>query len=442
MESLPPGPPLPRAVQTLLWMFRPTQLLEHCRRKYGDTFTLRLSGFPPAVLFSNPNEVREIFTGDPEILLGGAGNQNLKPLLGDHSVLLLDGPRHLRQRKLLLPPFHGERMRSYAGTIRQITRAAIRRWPFERAFALHPEMQDIALETILRTVFGIADADELGRLGGLLKSVLSIGEHPSLLLLIRADGSVRLRGLQERLGRLSPWMRFRRRLEEIDALLFAQIEARRRAAGGDDILSLLLGARDEAGAPLSDRELRDEIMTLLVAGHETTAAALTWTIHDVLANPGVERALRGRAGADRDACLDAIIRETQRLHPVFNVVGRQLAKSMTIGGRSYPAGVVVTPVAWLAQRDPRWWPDATRFRPERFLDDKPGAHQYFPFGGGSRRCIGMSFALHQMRVVLDEVLATSSLSLLPGYVGRPVRRGLTFTLPGGLPVVRRQISDG
>lgn len=434
--ELPDGPRIPPLAQTLLWLFRPTELMDACRRRYGETFTLRLAGFPPAVMFSTPDAIRDIFTGDPDVLLAGQDNAMLKPLLGESSVLLLDGPRHLRHRKLLLPPFHGERMKAYGDTMRDITRAVMATWPTGRPFSLHGQMQEIALQTIVRTVFGITDAHRFAKLTTLLKALLATGEQPLLLLMIRRDGGVRFGKLHQLLGRASPWTRFQRLIDAVDAILFDEIARRRQQADrGSDILSLLLLARDEAGAALTDAELRDELLTMLVAGHETTTTALVWTVYDLLRHPPLLGRLQEELARQQHDYLDAVIRETLRLHPVFTVVGRHLDRPMSVAGRTYPANTVLTPSIYLTQRNPRLWPDPERFEPERFLNQKISPYEYFPFGGGSRRCLGMSFSLYQMRIVLAEIFSSASLSLLPGYVGRRIRRGLTFTLPKGLPVV-------
>ncbi|HEY8432291.1 MAG TPA: cytochrome P450, partial [Sandaracinaceae bacterium] len=263
---LPPGPPEPAVVQTAEWIARPVPFLERARRRFGDTFTMRLVGVDPFVMFGDPEAVKDIFTGPPELLYAGQANAVLEPVLGQNSVLLLDGPRHMSQRRLLLPPFHGQRMRAYGTVIRESTLRSLARWPRGRAFPVHPHTQAITLDVILRAVFGVDEGAELRELSEMLTFLLERIANPIWLL----------RPLQADLGPLSPGGRLARVLERIDAMLFALIRERRREARTDreDVLSMLLAARHEDGTPMSDQELRDELMTLLVAGHETTATSL------------------------------------------------------------------------------------------------------------------------------------------------------------------------
>jgi cytochrome P450 len=428
LDGLPPGPDLPALVQTLAWVYRPIELMRRCQARYGDAFTLRGPMYPPTVFLSDPEAVREVFTGDPDTMQAGQANVFLRSLVGDHSLLLLDGPRHLRERKLLVPPFHGERMRGYTAAMRRITTEATARWPLGRTFALHARTQEITLEVILGVVFGIDAGRERDRLVAALRPVLGLGDHPTLLLLLGSGGRMRFgeRWLAKIVGR-------------VDDVLLDAI-ARRRAAGrgGDDVLSLLLTARDEEGAGLSDAELRDEMMTLLLAGHETTATALTFLFHRLgrhgAALERVREELEETAPGGELPYLDAAIRETLRLEPVAPVVGRKLSRDARVGRWELPAGTVVAPCIWLAQRRADLWPDPEAFRPERFLGAKPSPYEFFPFGGGARRCIGMAFALTEMREVAAEVLRRGRVEIARGYRGRVVRRGFTFALEKGLPV--------
>lgn len=415
-------------------------MLEDCRARYGDTFALRFPMVAPLVLFSNPAAIKEIFTGSPDRLRAGEANVILEPFLGAGSLLLMDGARHKRERKLLMPPFHGERMRLYGNVMRALTGAAIDAWPLGRAFPIHPEMQRITLEVILRTVFGLDEGPRLHR----LRDILAAGAA-----IVTDNPLVMIKWFQRDYGRLTVWGRLMRLREEGDRLLNDEF-AQRRAAGcadRDDILSMLLQARDENGEALSDTELRDEMMTLLIAGHETTATTLAWLLHRVLEHPAVLARLRaeartvgggGSVPAERVgelAFLDATIKETQRLMPIIPMVGRQTTEPMRIGGVDLPAGVVAAPCAYLAHRRPDLWSDPDAFQPERFLDLKPSPYEFFPFGGGTRHCIGAAFATYEMKIVMAEILTRLELRAAPGYQARVIRRGIAFAPSAGMPLV-------
>lgn len=439
--GLPAGPTDPPWLQTLLWLTRPTRLLRRYHARFGETFTMRVVGVPPFVMFASPEAVKEIFTGPPDELYAGEANVVLEPILGQHSVLLLDGPRHMRQRRLLLPPFHGARMRAYGETMRDVTLASIARWPRGAPFPVHEHTQAITMDVILRTVFGLDEGDaDMAALRDALTRLLAGVANPFLLIpLVRAD-----------LGPRSPGGRLTRQLEAVDALVYAQIARRRREGtrAREDVLSMLLDARDEEGAPMSDVELRDELMTLLLAGHETTATSLAWTFYRLTRNPGalarahaeLDAAFPDGAPIDPDrvrelAWIDACARETLRLNPVVPAVARRLQSPMTIGGHRLPAGVVAVPNIYLVHRNPRVWPDPLRFEPSRFLGDKPSPYTFFPFGGGIRRCIGMAFALYEMQVVLATVLSRLTVRAVPDARVRLVRRAITFAPSDGMPLI-------
>ena len=439
--ALPPGPALPVAAQTAWWLRSPVSFLERYHARFGPTWTMRFLGTPAFVSFSEPEAVREIFTGPPDELYAGEANAVLEPILGSHSVLLLDGAEHLRQRRLLLPPFHGPRMRAYGEVMRRATLDAVADMPRGRPFAIHDFTQRITLRVILRTVFGVDEGAELQRLSAEIAALLDRLANPLFLLpAFRVD-----------LGARSPGGRLARRLEEVDRLLRAQIEARRDAGreGREDVLSMLVEARDEDGAPMTVDELRDELMTLLLAGHETTATSLAWTVYRLLKHrPVLERleaeleAAFGDGPVDPDAVrelpwLDATIKETLRLQPVVPMVGRRLQRPMRFGGVDLPEGVVAVPNIYLTHRNPRVWPDPTRFDPERMIDRRPSPFAFFPFGGGIRRCIGMAFALYESQVVLATMLTRLRLRPVPGYRMRLVRRAITFAPSEGMPVVVR-----
>jgi cytochrome P450 len=438
MTSLPAGPTTPAIVQGTQFAFWPDRFFSECARRYGDPFTLRMPVGVPFVLYSAPAAVKEIFTADEEDLRGGEANEVLRPVVGPLSILFLDGPPHERARRLMMPPFHGERMLAYGAVMREIVDAAIDRWPVGRPFPIQDEMQAITLDVILRTVFGVEGA-RMAELRDLVRRYLSIGANPMLLW----------PALHWELGGWSPWGRLVRVRRRIDELLRAEFVRRRAqdAPAHDDVLSLLVAARDEDGRPMSDEELCDEMMTLLLAGHETTATALSWTVHRILENPDVRARLReeihgvvGTGGlapehVQRLEYVDATIKETLRLNPVIPDVGRRLAKPMRIGGVDLPAGVAVAPCIYLTHRRPDVWPDPLRFDPTRFLGKRPNPYEFFPFGGGVRRCLGMAFSLFEMKVVLAQVLARVELAPVPGYEVRLVRRSVTFAPSEGMPVV-------
>ena len=440
--ALPPGPAAPALVQFIRSGLRPTGFLEDCARRYGDPFTLRLPGTPPLVFFSRPDAIRDIFTADPDELRAGAANVQLGALLGDHSLLLLDGARHLHERRLMLPPFHGERMQAYGRLMAGITDGAIDRWPIGRPFPIHPEMQSITLDVILRAVFGLAYGATMTELRARLVRLIRFVMGPAGFVLF-------IPALQLDLGPLSPGGRFTRLAGAVDDMLYAEI-ARRRAVGTanrTDILSMLIDARYEDGSAMSDQALRDEMITLLLAGHETTATSLAWLLHDVLGRPdvlaGLCEELARVVGDDqfapdhvaRLAYMDAVIKESARLHPVVPNVGRLLSVPTRIGGHLLPAGVVAAPCIYLTHHRPDVWADPECFRPERFVGTRPSPYAFFPFGGGVRRCIGAAFATYEMKVVLARILSRVALRPLPGRDVRPVRRTITLAPSRGMPVI-------
>jgi cytochrome P450 family 135 len=401
----------------VLW---PTRFLDRCQETCGDFFTLRPQPGRWVVFTSDPGTVKEIFTGDPNLLHAGAGNIVLQPILGSRSVLLLDGPEHLRQRRLMLPAFHGERMRVYGDVMRAAAERAVEGMPRGRAFEVLPSMQAITLEVILRAVFGVTDPERAAELAKPLRAVLdTVASRRRVLALALTSG---------RSGPLSPWGRFVAARQAADELIAAEIAARRAApdAGGDDVLSLLLSARDEDGRALSDEELRDELMTLLVAGHETTATALAWTLERLARHPDVLRDVVAERRAGGEELLEATIKETLRLRPVVPAVVRQLQAPMTFGGWELPAGVHIGPSIYLLHRRPDLYPDPLAFRPQRFLERSYGTYEWIPFGGGIRRCLGASFALFEMRIVLQTLLDRVQLQPARGAGEQVMRRAITF----------------
>lgn len=431
--GLPPGPRTPSIIQAgHLWR-RPLSFLSECARRYGDSFTLRVPTRPPMVIFSHPEAVKEIFAADPDELRAGEGNVVLEPILGRHSLLLLDGPQHLRERRLMLPSFHGERMRLYGETMRAATDRSIDRWPVGTPFPIHHEMQQITLDVILRTVFGLENG--ASPLREPLIQLISIVTNPVLLMPFMRWS-------------FGPWARVVRLKSQVHDLLSAEIRARR--AGSEerqDVLSILIAARDENGEPMSEEELRDEMITLLLAGHETTATALAWAFHRLLENPEVLARLREELRTvigdgpvmpehvGKLEYLDAVIKEVMRLDPVVPEIGRLLTRPARIGGWDLPAGALAAPSIYLTQRRPDLWHDPERFAPERFLGARTMPYEFFPFGGGVRRCIGMAFAIYEMKIVVAEVLRRVSFRAAPGYDVHPVRRSITLAPSRGVPVV-------
>lgn len=438
MPTLPAGPRAPSVVQVVQWLRRPIPMLEACGRRYGDVFTLRFPAFDPLVLCSDPATVKTIFAGDPELLRAGEANVVIAPFVGVDSLLLADGARHRRKRRLMMPPFHGERMQVYGDVMRTITDRVIDAWPVGRPFPVHAETQSITLDVILRAVFGLDEGAEMDALRSrLVEGATTVVDHPMLML----------KALQRDLGPFTAWRRVIQIRDEADTILFAEF-ARRRAeqrSERTDVLSLLMAARDEGGEPMSDRELRDEMITLLLAGHETTATTLAWVLQYVLADADVHARLRAEAVAwDRDGrapgsgdlpYLDAVIKETQRLMPIIPFVGRRLHEPASIGGHELPAGVVAAPCIFLTHRRPDLWQDPQRFNPERFLDKRPSPYEFFPFGGGPRACLGAAFATFEMKIVLARILARVELRAVPGYRARVVRRGISFAPSEGMPIV-------
>ncbi|APR84934.1 cytochrome P450 [Minicystis rosea] len=433
--ALPPGPPLPASVQTALYLTKPIEFLEGCHRRYGDLVTIETLLFGREVAVVDPEHVKQVFTSDPSDARAGEANAFLEPLVGARSVLLLDGQAHLRERRRMMPPFHGERMTAYARVMREITEQVVDTFPTDRPFALHPYMQRITLDIILRTVFGVEQGADLDALRASLIRLLdrqasTIGALSTIPMFRRS------------LFGLSPWDGFLRDRDRADALIHAQI-ARRRAdrSPRSDVLSMLLEARDEEGRPMTDAELRDELMTLLAAGHETTAGMLCWAFELILGDGRVAARLRNEArdvgpeAAARLEYTDATVKEALRLHPVIPAVGRRLHAPMTLGKYVIPAGMLVVPSVYLTHRLASLYPEPTAFRPERFLDKKPDPYAWYPFGGGVRRCLGMAFALYEMKIVIATILSRVRLRKAHPAPERTVIRAISFVPERGAEVV-------
>jgi cytochrome P450 family 135 len=421
-SALPPGPREHPAVQTMWWLMRPISFMESCRRRFGDMFSVKFVGFErPMVLMSDPEAIRALYTERQHGLPPGR-TVTLQPVLGASSVLLLEGDEHLARRRLMLPSFHGERMRSYEETVRAIAEREIDTWPEDETFALHPRMQAVTLEVILRAVFGVSDRERCARLRELLPRLVGS----------TASGRLQARVLlSRRLRRGDPLVSVRTLIGQIDDLLLAEIRERRSdpaLSERDDILSLLMSARFADGTAMSDRELRDQLVTLLLAGHETTATALAWTFDLLLRNPrALARLLSELDDPDAEGdYMRAVITESLRLRPVVPIAGRRLDADLQAGSWTLPAGTDVTPAIWLTHTRADLYPEPMAFRPERFLEDPPATYGWVPFGGGVRRCLGAAFAEFEMRVVLTTVLAQRQLEPVGGRAERIARRNVTF----------------
>jgi cytochrome P450 len=439
--QLPPGPRMPSALQALGTWTRPTAFLERHRSRYGKRYTVHFLGQPTFVVLSDPDDIKQVLTASPEVLHPGEGARILEPLIGPNSVILLDEGAHLEQRKLMLPPFHGERMRELEGLMRELTERELASWPCGEQIELHSRLQNLTLEIVLRAVFGLERGARLDSLRDLLTQILKFTENPMSLF----PPPPRLEGL---IGDRGPFGRMQKLSAEADALIFELIDERRReGATGADVLALLLAAEHEDGSPMSPAELRDELMTALVAGHETTASQLAWAFAHIARSPRVQRCLADELNEGKDdAYLTATIHEAMRRRPVLpNAEPRLVKQPVEIGGVRYPPGVVLIVSAYLVHHDPDIYPEPYAFRPERFLESAggkaPGTYTWLPFGGGRRRCLGASFAMVEMKVVLSAVLGRYELQ----PVGRPEvsrRRSITLSPSRGAEVLLRQRDPG
>jgi cytochrome P450 len=428
-DVLPPGPRASKWLQLLGTWTRPTATLERLRG-YGPRVTVRLPFQPPFVMLSDPADIKELFAAPPEVLHPGEGAWVLEPIIGRNSVILLDEDAHLAQRRLLLPAFHGERMQRLVGVMTELAEHELDGWPVGEPLALHPRLQSLTLEIILQAVFGLERGPRLDALRDGLCEVLSFSESPLSVL-----------PAMQRALRWTPTMRhFRAAIARTDELIFTLIEERRSAAGsadqGDDVLAMLLTARHEDDSPMSRQELRDELMTALVAGHETTASQLAWALERLAREPAAVARLVDELDRGENDYLDATITEILRLRPVLpNAEPRLVKRAVRIGGFDYPPGIVLLASAYLVHHDPAIYPEPYAFRPERFLDVVPGSFEWLPFGGGRRRCLGASFALQEMKIVLRAVLGRFALSAAGPTAETTRRRGITFSPRGGATVV-------
>jgi cytochrome P450 len=395
-DDLPPGLPMPHAMQAIGWALRPTALLRESEERYGEIFTLWIEGGHkrPYVFVSDPDAIKAIATGDRDALRAGAarGFDLFGPVFGPTSILLLDGATHLRQRKLMLPPFHGERMKSYGDLIEEITERRMAGWPSGEPIELQTEFQKITLDVILRAVFGFDGGPAMD----------DARKHIQDWLELLASPISMVPWFRHSMGPHRPWSPANWIRSRVDKALYALIAERRAdpsVAERDDVLSMLIGARDENGEAMTDQELRDELITLLLAGHETTATALAWAVELLLTHPSTLDRLRSDL-PEGDDYLSAVIHETMRLRPPIPFFDRMACEPVEVLGHPIPPGAILACNIIRAHRRADLYPEPQQFRPERFLESAPETYGWLPFGGGIRRCLGAAFALYEMRIVL------------------------------------------
>ncbi|HEX3317376.1 MAG TPA: cytochrome P450 [Solirubrobacteraceae bacterium] len=431
--ALPPGPRLPAVLQTLGFILVPVQFIDAMRRRYGDIVTFSTSFDSGFVMVFDPELVKQVFRAAPDRLRAGEANALLGTILGQRSVLLLDGAEHLRHRKLMLPPFHGQRMRAYEQVMREATDREIDAWPVGEAFAVMPSMQALTLDVITRAVFGVQEGERLTELKRRLRAMI-MPVSRRLGILILAFSGRRMRGR---------FAEFQRRRQAADELIYDEIARRREAPDLDqreDVFSHLVQARDEHGEPLTDKELRDELVTLLVAGHETTATALAWAFDLLTHNRAVLERLRASLAEGEDDYLDAVVKETLRVRPVIPGVGRVVRGGpFALDGWEIPEGVEINPSIALLHRRADRYPDPLRFRPERFLgEEAPDTYTWIPFGGGTRRCLGAAFATFEMATVIRTVLERCEIRPASRRPAKMERRGITIVPRDGARIVVEQ----
>jgi cytochrome P450 len=417
-SMLPPGPREPAPIQMSEWIVRPTALLRRCHARYGEPFTLRIGwSDAPMVLVSDPADIKRIFAADPSVLRGGASSSVLEPFAGPRSILLLDGSEHLRQRRLMLPPFHGEALARWRETIAALAHAELDTWESGTPVRAHVRMQTLTLEVILRVVFGTGDPELRDAIRRTLDMTTSMPRLVAMSLVQRPIG---------------PWATFMRAVRRLDALLYERIDAH---ADDGSVLAVLRSARHEDGSPPTREELRDQLVTLLAAGHETTAGALAWALERLARHPDV------LARARDEDYLEAVIKEVLRVRPVLSIVGRKTLQPFAVGGWTIPAGIHVVPCIYLTHRRADLWDDPTAFRPERFLDGAPEPYAFIPFGGGRRRCLGAAFATLEMREVLRALAARFALAPERAEGERMRRRSITLTPARGGYVVPEALAS-
>jgi cytochrome P450 len=439
--TLPNGPKTLPFLQVLQVIVKPLETLKKNAQSYGDSYTARLSGFGPLVVLSQPEAIEAVMTAPNDLFESGASNAVFRPFLGNSSILMLDGKAHQRERKLLTPPFHGERLKTYGQAICEITHQVSEGWHPGQTFSMRRVTQEISLRVIMRIVLGVHGGERADRLRQHLDEMLNFFEQPlnSIFLFMPS--------LQKDWGAWSPWGKVARQLKQIDNLLFSEIQERRANPDllGDDILSLMMTSQDEEGQSMTDQELRDEMMTLLFAGHETTATAIAWAMYWIHYLPEVGQKLQKELGELEENCdpvtisrlpyLSAVCDETLRIYPVgLFTFSRVLKQPWALMGQAFEAGTSFSPCIYLLHHRPDLYPEPDRFRPERFLARQFSLYEYIPFGGGNRRCLGMAFALFEMKLVLSSILSNWQLELKSDKPIKPVRRGFTMAPEKGVPM--------
>ncbi len=431
--QLPPGPRTPAALNMARLVERPLESLIGWRESYGDAVTVRLPVFGLGVYISDPDAIRGMLTGDQSDLHAGEANEPLSPVLGNKSVLILDGREHLRQRKLLLPPFQGSAIQSFRTVIHDVAEAEVDRWRVGESFVMRERMRALTFEVIARAVFGVTERERIERLR---QALVSLIDMQTIFLMPSA--------LRRDLGRFSPWGQFQRRLKAADALIYEEITRRREQSDREDrtdVLSLLLRARDEDGGEMSDAELRDELMTMLLAGHETTATALAFAFDLLMREPRVLSRLRDELTGGDDTYLDAAVSESLRLRPVIDANERTLTKPRTIAGWDLPAGIRVYPAIVVVHLREDLYPRPHEFRPERFIEEEATSYSWLPFGGGIRRCIGAALAQAEMAEVIRTVVSRVDLDPIRDKREPVVMRGITLVPRHGTPVQVRRVGQ-
>ncbi len=436
MNALPPSLPISPARQFYRWAREPIPFLDECHARLGEPFTIRFPSAPPSVVFSHPDQVKEILAGDPNVFFGGVSNAITGPVVGKESIFLADGDRHTYLRRLVAPPFTGARMRAYGDVIREIADEAVQRWPRGQVFRINPAVHEISLDVVMRAVFGVQKGEQLDRLRSLCLQIMTRTEWFPLI--------------QAKLGL------FRGLLSKIDTVLYEEIaRSRADAANGvprEDVLHLLVSAKDESGNSLPDRSLRDQLVTLLLAGHETTATTLAWTFHRLTKHPEVlakarEEVARVTAGGPLSAddvakleYLEGVIKETLRLFPILPLMARDLQAPARVGDRDLPKDTCVIASTYLTHRRPDVWPEPDRFDPTRFVGTRVNPYAFYPFGGGTRLCVGMSFAYYEMKIIVAQALTRLVPRAVAGFEPRVTRTSTVLAPSDGMPVILDPVS--
>lgn len=446
--DLPKGPQIPSILQLINWIIRPFEYLQECAKKYGDIFTINFFGLPPWIVISDPKVIQEVFSTDTKDFNAGQSNTIIRPLVGDQSIFLSDNLEHRRKRKLLMPSFHDAKVKTYAETICKITSNTIEKLEINKPFKAREIMQNITLEVILQTVFGLKEGERYEKIKPLLFALVDLTGSPlrSSLLFFPF--------LQQDLGAWSPWGKFVRGRQEICQILQSEIEEKRANSEiqGDDILSLMLSSKDEVGNLMTDQELRDEMLTLLLAGYESTATSLAWALYWIERFPKIKEKLLEEVndlGVNPDPLevfrapyLSAVCNETLRIYPIIPIVTPRVAKSrVTIGNRDFESGTIFAPCVYLTHHKEDLYPNSFQFKPERFLERQYNSYEFFPFGGGNRRCLGYALAMLEMKLVITTILSKYDLQLQNVRQVKPERRGITLVPSTGIPLILTGFRD-